>query len=101
MRSTTAPAVLPSLHVRPFLPSRTTNTLAFGAVKKQSGNSQKTAADKRHCEMELYLMQNTIRRLPRELFALDRLVVLSLRALILGFSLFTPLNDHFNISRTK
>ncbi|KAF8579907.1 hypothetical protein K439DRAFT_1637480 [Ramaria rubella] len=81
-RSTTAPALLPSPHVpttRRFLPSQTTNRLTFGAMRLHFVNEPKQATDCTRGEVELYLMQNTIRTLPREIFALDRLVVLSLR----------------------
>lgn len=79
-RSITAPALFlqPRIeNTRLFLPSRTSNALVFGAAGQQRQNRD---PNRGRCEMELYLMGNTIRRLPRELFALDCLVVLSLRA---------------------
>jgi hypothetical protein len=51
-----------------------------GFAFKAAGKQQKTlATDRDRCEVQLYLMRNAIRMLPRELFALDCLVVLSLR----------------------
>ncbi|KAF8524177.1 hypothetical protein JB92DRAFT_1463500 [Gautieria morchelliformis] len=79
MRSITAPALLPSTPKRPFLPSHTTNRLEFRAAGQQFEGFKKKGADRNRCEVELYLMRNAIRMLPRELFALDCLVVLSLR----------------------
>ena len=87
MRSMTTPARLPSSHIRPFLSSYSTNRLEFKATGQRLDYMRKQAVDRNGCEMELYLMRNAIRMLPRELFALDCLVVLSLRAFVSGAQL--------------
>jgi hypothetical protein len=82
MRSITAPALLPSTSKRPFLPSHTTNRLEFRTAGQRFEGFRKKDPDRNRREVEIYLMRNAIRMLPRELFALDCLVVLSLSAFI-------------------
>lgn len=82
----TTPVMLPTSHTRPFLPSYSTNRLQFQATGQRIETARKPGTDRLGCEMELYLMRNAIRMLPRELFALDCLVVLSLRTFVTTYS---------------
>jgi len=63
---------------RTFVPSATLNQLELrSSVPRIS--AQLKESTRANSKVELYLMTNKIRKLPRELFALDCLVVLSLR----------------------
>ncbi|KIJ55490.1 hypothetical protein M422DRAFT_240110 [Sphaerobolus stellatus SS14] len=75
-RSITAPALLPSPDIRStraFGPIKTTGKLPFGRPRALFSETPK------HFDLRLFLSNNSIRKLPRELFALNSLVVLTLR----------------------
>lgn len=81
MRSSTAPALLPSPEIfQKCAASRTMGKLFIGPSREFLTQPSFDSLDdtKRHM-IKLCLSQNSIRRLPRELFNLSTLVVLSLR----------------------